>query len=358
MVDIEKILKERSKKIDKIIEKYIPKKYNKKSLEFAMGKARYEYTIEAPNKVVAEPIWDLLNRGGKRWRPVLMMLVCEALGGNPKKFQDLVVIPEIIHNGTLMIDDIEDSSELRRGKPCTYKIFGIDISINAGNIMYYLPFLVTMRNKIFDEKTKLRIYETYLQEMINISFGQGMDIAWHNGKANADKVTEKEYLQMCAYKTGTLARMSAKIGAIASGADEKTVEAMGKLAESIGVGFQIQDDILNLTATSGKNQFKEEYIGEDIHEGKRTLMVIYAVRKADKKSSKRLIEILNMHTRDRNLINEAIKILRDCGAIDYARQRAKQIVQEAWNEVDPILKPSKAKDMLAAFVKFLVERDY
>jgi len=357
-INIEEILKEKSKIIDKIIEKYIPREHDKKSLEFTMGKARYEYSIEAPNKVVSEPIWNLLDRGGKRWRPVLMMLIHDALGGDSKKHQDMVIIPEVIHNGTLMIDDIEDNSELRRGKPCTHKIFGIDIAINAGNVMYYLPFLALLRNKTMDEKTKVRIYETYLQEMINISFGQGMDIAWHNGKANADKITEPEYLQMCAYKTGTLARMSAKIGAILAGANDRTVEALGKLSESIGVGFQIQDDVLNLTATSGKNQFKEEYIGEDIHEGKRTLMVIYAIQHAGKKDAKRLIEILNMHTRDRELIDEAIQIMKNAGAIQYARDRAKEIISGAWKEAEPHLKAGKAKNQLAAFVKFSVEREY
>src|SRR3989344_2699159 len=126
-MDIEKLLESRSKLVDRAIEKYIPRKYGKKAAEFAFGKTAYRYSLEAATKSLSEPIWDLLDRGGKRWRPALFMMVAEALGADAKKYLDLVVPVEIIHNGSLMIDDIEDSSETRRGKPCTYKIFGSDI---------------------------------------------------------------------------------------------------------------------------------------------------------------------------------------------------------------------------------------
>ncbi|MBI2583397.1 MAG: polyprenyl synthetase family protein [Candidatus Aenigmarchaeota archaeon] len=356
-MDVEELLKKRSAEINKMIEKWMPRRYNEKNLEFALGNARFRYNLEAPNRAIAEPLWNLLDRGGKRWRPVLMMLICEALGGDAKKHADFVVIPELIHEGTLCIDDIEDNSTLRRGKPCVHKIFGQDIAINAGNAMYYLPLLVLLKSKL-DEKTKLQIYETYVQEMINISFGQGMDIAWHNGTANADRISEEEYLQMCAYKTGTLARMAAKIGAILAGADEKAIEKAGRFAESLGIAFQIQDDVLNLTAQSGKGQFVEEYIGEDIHEGKRTLLVIHASKKADEGDRKRLIEILNMHTNDRNLIKEAIDIIKKHDAVEYAKKKAQNLVESAWNDFEPLLREGEAKNELKALVEFSIKREF
>lgn len=358
-IDIEKFLKEQSVMIDNVIEKYIPRKFTKENIEFVCGKPRYEYNIEAPNKAVAEPIWEFLDRGGKRWRPVLFLLIAEALGGNPKKFLDFVVIPEVVHNGTLMHDDIEDSSEERRGKPCTYRIFGTDVAINAGHEMYYLPLLPLFKNRDkFSAETLLSIYEIYGQELLNLGMGQAMDIAWHKGLANADNISEKQYLQMCAYKTGTLARMSAKIAAVLAGADKNTIETMGKFAESIGVAFQIQDDVLNLTATSGKNNFTDEQIGSDISEGKRTLMVIHTLQKADAKDKKRLIEILNMHTKERALKMEAIEIIKKYGSVKYAVEFEKKMIRDVWSEVDKILKPSEAKEKLRAFANFLVERDF
>lgn len=299
-------------------------------------------------------MWDLLNRGGKRWRPVLFLLIAEALGGDPKKYLDLVVVPEVIHNGTLMVDDIEDQSETRRGKPCTHKIFGEDIAINAGNTMYYLPLLVLMKNKDkLSDKVLVKLYETYTQEMINVSSGQGTDIAWHKGIANSDNITEAEYMQMCAYKTGCLSRMSAKLGAIVAGAGDDTVEKIGKFAEAIGVAFQIQDDVLS---ASGEAFQKKKGYGDDITEGKRTLIVINTLKKAGEKDRKRLIEILNIHTRDEKLITEALGILKKYGGVDYAKGVAKEMVRNTWKEVDSILKPSDAKEKLKKFVDYLVER--
>jgi geranylgeranyl pyrophosphate synthase len=355
MVDIEKHLKEMAPLIDRTIEKYIPRSYDENSMIFASGKPRHEYHIEAINKAIAEPIWEFLDRGGKRWRPVLTLLVCEALGGDSKKFLDFVVIPEVVHNGTLMIDDIEDSSEFRRGKPCTYKIFGVDIAINAGNAMYYLPLLTLIKNNTkISAETMNKIYNIYAQEMINLSFGQAMDIAWHRGLANADEISEKNYLQMCAFKTGTLARMAAKIGAVLAGANEKTTEKMGKFAESLGVAFQIQDDILNLTG----EEFAERKggLGEDITEGKRSLMVIHTLKKASTQDKKRLLEILNMHTQDQNLRNEAIKIIENYGSLKYAKEFARKMVEESWYEIDRLLPESDAKEKLKAFSYYMFER--
>ncbi len=353
-IDIEKILAENKPRIDKIIEKYFPRKLDKKSMDFICGKPAYEYHMEACQKALAEPIWDLLNRGGKRWRPVLFLLVAEALKGDLKKLEDFCIVPEIIHEGTLMIDDIEDSSESRRGKPCTHHIFGVDIAINAGNAMYYLPMILfeKKKNEIGYEAIS-KAYSIYIQEMINLSFGQAMDIAWHKGLASADSITESQYMQMCAYKTGTLARMSAKLAAALSNAGEDKIDKLGKFAESIGVAFQIQDDVLDITAPEsiGKK------FGNDIKEGKRTLMVIHALQKASSVDRKRLIEILNKHTDDMNERKEAIDIINKYDSVSYARDVAEKMVKESWNTVEKILPESGAKQKLKAFADYLIKRN-
>lgn len=351
MKEIEKILSERSKLVNRAIEKYIPKKYSQKSMEFAFGKPRYAYSPDVATKSLSEPIWDLLGRGGKRWRPALFLLTIEAFGKDPKKYVDFSAIIEIVHNGSLIVDDIEDSSEMRRGKPCTYRVFGIDIAINAGEAMYFLPLSILMKSDI-EDKIKLKAYEIYAQELINIHLGQGMDITWHRGEV--EEIKEEEYLQMCAYKTGTLSRMAAKLGALFAGQNNEMIEKMGRLAEAIGVGFQIQDDILNIRPTEkwGKE------IGEDIHEGKRSLMVIHALQKADKNDKKRLLRILNLHTRDESLIKEAIAIMEKYGAIDYAKDFSKKMVKDAWADVNNLIPENPAKNTLKSFVDFLVDREY
>jgi geranylgeranyl pyrophosphate synthase len=354
-IDIEKFLKEKAAIIDQLIERYIPKIFEKNSLVFEINPPRYDYSLEALNQALAQPIWDFLERGGKRWRPALFLLIIEALGEDPERFLDFAIIPEVIHNGTVMVDDVEDDSKFRRGKPCTHRIFGIDIAINAGNAMYFLPLLTLIKNKNrFPPETFNKIYEIYTKEMINLSLGQAMDIVWHRGIANADLITEGQYLQMCAYKTGTLARMAAKMAAVLANADENVVERIGRFAEAVGVAFQIQDDILDLTS----EEFAEGKggRGQDITEGKRTLMVIHTLEKAKPSDKERLKEILKMHTSDQKLREEAIGIMEKYGSIEYAKQFARKLVQQSWKEVDNVLPPSDAKEKLRAFANYLVER--
>jgi len=355
-LNIERFLEETAPLIDKAIEKYIPRSFSKDAFLFKAIPPLYSYNLEPLNKAIAEPIWDMLDRGGKRWRPALFLLICEALGKESDYCLDFSIIPEVIHNGTLIVDDIEDSSEMRRGKPCTYKVFQTDIAVNAGNAMYYLPLLPLMA-----QKTKLTpemqrdIYEIYVQEMINLSMGQAMDIAWHRGIANADQLSEEDYLQMCAYKTGTLARMSAKIAAVVAGTNKPLVEKLGRFAESIGVAFQMQDDILDVTGVEFAK--KKGGVGQDITEGKRSLLVIYTLKKASSADKKRLIEILNMHTSDQVLRDKAIALMQKYKAVEHVKHTAEQIVEESWSEAEKLLPTAEAKEKLKEFAEFLIKRN-
>lgn len=352
MDDIISFMNEQKKVIDSRMREHLPEKLSKDYLDKILGETRYEYDLDSINRSLTDPVWNLLNRGGKRWRPILFLLITEALGGDVEKVKDFAVLPEVVHNGTLMIDDVEDLSELRRGKPCTHNIYGTDVAINTGNFMYFIPLSILINNKDFDSEALLRVYNIYAREMIAISVGQGLDIWWHKGEK--DGVTEKQYLQMCSCKTGTLARMAAKLAVALSGGSVEQEEKMGRFAESIGIAFQIQDDVLS--ASGDKFQEKKGY-GDDVTEGKRTLMVIHTLKKADEADRKRLMDILNMHTRNRDLIKEAIDILHKYESVEYAKKVARSLVSDAWKEVDTILKESDAKKKLKDFADFLIERD-
>ena len=356
MFDVSRYLEETAPLVDRAIEKYIPRKFTKSSILFEVSPPQFSYNLDTMNKAIAEPIWNMLDRGGKRWRPALFLLICEAFSKKPEFFLDFAIIPEVVHNGTLVIDDIEDASDLRRGKPCLHKIYDLDISVNAGNMMYYLPLLPLMakRNQIPAERLR-DIYEVYVQEMINLSVGQAMDIAWHKGLANADAIGESDYMQMCAYKTGTLARMAAKLAAVLSGADLGLVDKLGRFAESIGVAFQMQDDVLDFTS----KEFAEKKggRGQDITEGKRTLLVIHALEKANPADRKRLLGILGMHTSDQKLRDEAITIIEKYDSINYVKKKATKIVDQSWSELDRLMPASEGKEKLRAFAEFLIKRN-
>jgi len=344
--------------INATLEKWIPRQVTRENVNQICGIQRYDCDFEALNKATTEPIWELLDRGGKRWRSTLLLLVAEALSKKSEEVIDFVVLSEIIHNGSLIIDDIEDNSEYRRGKPCLHILKGLDVSINVGNLMYFLPLRVLKeRRESLSESVLLKCYEVYSQEMLNVHLGQGLDIIWHSQTASGagKEPTVGNYLQMCANKTGALARMSAKMSAIICGGTDEQVEAIGNFAESVGIAFQIQDDILNLDQRTLLATNKGG-AGEDIHEGKRTIMVIHCFDTAPEEDVKRLKEILAMKTNDFGLINEAIDILQRNKGIEFAQNKANELMKSAWNHVETLLPDTSAKMKLKALVDYLVQR--
>lgn len=108
------------------------------------------------NTGISDPIWNLLNRGGKRWRPILCVMLAECYGKSIEDIGEIAALCEIVHNGTLIVDDIEDSSEVRRGDKCVHLIYGIDISINAGNLMYFAPLNSLLKSDKYSNELKLK----------------------------------------------------------------------------------------------------------------------------------------------------------------------------------------------------------
>jgi len=359
-VDIGDVMKQYMPMINKTLEKWIPRKWTEEEILHISGMKRYKIDVENLNKTTVDPIWELLDRGGKRWRSVLLLLVAEAFGKSVNDVIDFVCITEVVHNGTLVIDDIEDNSDYRRGKPCLHKITGVDVAVNAGNFMYYLPLRILREHKDkLDPIKVIQLYEVYSQEMINLHVGQALDICWHSNKMNENgrkEPTVENYLHMCANKTGGLARMCAKMSAILSDALPNQVEAIGRFAESLGIAFQIQDDILNIDQ-AGSLSINKGGVGEDIHEGKRTIMVIHSIENSSPSDAKRLQDILSMKTDDRDIIQEAISLMKKSNSIEFAKVKAKELIVEAWSELNGFLQPSLAKDKLRALVEFMIERD-
>jgi geranylgeranyl pyrophosphate synthase len=352
MEEAVRVLAEYARLVNEALEKYIPRRIDEAWLNRVLGAPEYAYEVESLNKGVFEPFWDLADRGGKRWRPALMLMIYEALGGDPREIAPLAVIPEAIHNGTLAVDDVEDGSEFRRGRPCIHRIYGEDIAINMGNTMYYLPLLVLNEVAIPDEK-KLKILEEYVRMMIRLSLGQAMDIAWHRGIVK--EVNESQYLQMTLFKTGALAGFAAKMAAIMADAPEERARMIQRFAELIAVAFQIQDDILNLVGDEAK--YGKE-IGGDITEGKRTLMVIHALRNLPADEAERLRRILDMRTGDKRLIMEAIDLMKKAGSIDYARKVSEELAMEALEALRRGLPKSESRRKLEVLAEFLIRREF
>ena len=350
-MSIETLLKKESRIIDRAIERTIPRRLTTAWLFRALGRASFVRDARTCTESISKPVWNLLDRGGKRWRPALLLLCCEALGGSRKKALKFVAIPELAHNGSLIVDDVEDSSLMRRGKPALHVLFGQDLAINAGNTLYFLPLYPLFRNASgLDTKTKLKAYDVFCEEMLKLSFGQAMDIYWHKGKKR--NVSEADYLQMCDYKTGALACMAAKLGAVLAKGTSHQIEALGRFAGTIGVAFQIQDDILNLKPSKG---WGKEF-GEDIREGKRSLVLLRSLKCLAPADRKKLLKIVDAKKKSGTQVRQAIRLIAQTDAFDYASFVAAALVDTSWREVERLLPASKAKESLRLFADYLITR--
>jgi geranylgeranyl pyrophosphate synthase len=153
-----------------------------------------------------------------------------------------------------------------------------------------------------------------------------------------------------------MSRLAAKLAAIFAKKKRDIVEKIGEFAQNIGIAFQIQDDILDVELTGKEREKFGKSFGNDIKEGKRSLMVIYTLKKANKRDRERLIEILDKKEKTKKEILEAISILQKYNSIEYARKKAEEIVIKSWKEVDEFFNERKAKRMLRELVQFLIER--
>ena len=293
-------------KIEEYLQTIFPKKMN-------MVKDQFLSQINAP-------ALDLIARGGKRWRPLLMMLFYQLYKSDDDilAFTPLVELP---HNGTLIIDDIEDSSDFRRGKPAVHLIYGTDLSINTGNFLYFLPH-ICIDSSSFKDEIKLAAYRYYNDSMTHLHIGQGLDILWHRDKDYIP--SEDEYMTMCSFKTGALSQLSGRLGVRAGGGSEETALAMGKVCQQMGVGFQILDDVTNLTTGNpGKKR------GDDIVEGKKSLPVILcSLLGGDMARLKEIFAYAGNQGIEKagDAVEEAIAIIEATGAIEKAKKKAFEIL--------------------------------
>lgn len=303
-----------------------------------------------PDEVYAL-LWDILDRGGKRFRPALCLLACEAVGGKTEKALPVAAAIELFHNLTLIHDDIEDDSLMRRGKSCLHVEHGIPLALNAGDGLFIMTLKALLRAKA-KPKDVMRIQELLLDAFIGVLEGQGIELGWHrSGKWDVD---EKDYERMVKGKTGVLIGAACEAGVITGRGSRRQRKALREFGECIGVAFQIQDDVLNLTGDEKK--YKKE-IGGDIAEGKRTLMVIHALRHVKGRKRERLLRLLKRKTRNGEEIKEIIGMFEALGSIEFAREYAERLARKAKGKLGVLDAKKQATKKLYELADFLIERE-
>ncbi|MDI6639690.1 MAG: polyprenyl synthetase family protein [Methanocellales archaeon] len=284
----------------------------------------------------------LVDAGGKRLRPAMLILAAEAVGGDVQKVLPAAVSIELIHNFTLIHDDIMDQDELRRGSPTVHVKWGLPAAILAGDTLYAKAFEIIAH---VDAPSKIvaRCLDVLSQTCADICEGQWMDMELEKRSS----VSEDEYMEMVQKKTGILFAASAMIGSLLGGATDEIADALWQAEKTIGVGFQIRDDVLGLISSEerlGKTR------GSDLMEGKKTLIMIHALKKGVK---------LDALGRDASAeeIDATVQQLRDAGSIDYAMEQAFALVEQGKSKLD-VLPDSRTKELLIELADYMVTRTY
>jgi geranylgeranyl diphosphate synthase type II len=284
-----------------------------------------------PAKFLYEPARDYPLRGGKRFRPALLLL-CNALaGGDPRQAVPSAVALELFQNFALVHDDIEDGSLVRRGKPALHRLHGIPLATNAGDLLFGLVYEALLDNaETVGPARALEVMREFAEVFRRTFEGQALDIGW----IRSNHIPERaEFLTMIRLKTGWYSgRGPCRIGAGLAGAAREVLEALDDYGEQIGVGFQVRDDLLNLTedsadnapAAGGGGYGKER--GGDIAEGKRTLIVIEMLERLPAAEVQRVRDILTLPAEQTAPADIAwvIGAAERCGALDAARRQCRE----------------------------------
>jgi len=361
--DYGKILKRIGMRVEKRIEHFFPKKMQKKTLYSYLGRPKWKLTPEAYTPMLADPVWELISRKGKMWRPTFGFMVLNALGVDPQPFESFICnVAELTHVGSLIIDDIEDDSFLRRGKESIHLLYEENVAINAANTLYFLPMLNLIDHSHLSKMQQLEIHQVLVKQFIRAHFGQALDIFWStetNSGGFLNIIQDSplpKVLQMYEYKSAAIVEGLAETAAIIAGVTGPQRQTCINFARDFGVVFQIIDDVHNF---SKSKKWRKE-CGEDLREGKPTYVIIQALRKLHKPERTRLLQILAAHKQDltdKN-IQDGVELVRQSGILETCREEAHSIFTPSKKRFISELPFSEAKIFLLSLCENLLNIDF
>lgn len=325
--------------------------------------AHYMEGVDPPSMAATliAPIRAIVDRGGKAWRSYAALACCDVVGGDSRQFLRWLAMPELMHVGSLIVDDVQDRSDVRRGGPTAHLLYGDAVAINAGTVAYFLTenLLHADDDKISAEQ-KLRLYDLYFAAMRAGHAGQAIDLGgmadlMPAAVATGDTATLEARILAChRLKTGAPAGCLARMGAVVGGGSDAQVAAVGELFEGLGLAFQIMDDVLNLRGFKGDLKKR----GEDVTNGVVTLPMAVAIGRLPAERRAWLWETLQSKPTDVATVAAVVELVESCGAIAACADRARDLIEAGWRRCEPLLEPSLSRLMLRAFGWYILERHY
>jgi len=287
---------------------------------------------------------------GKSLRSTMCLLACEAICNDYKKALPAAAAVELLHNFTLIHDDIEDGDEKRRHRDTLWKIWGVPQAINTGDAMDIVANLSLLQlNGAINPSVMVDIMWLFNETVIELCEGQYLDMDFQN----RDDVSVDEYITMVSGKTAALIEAAAAIGAMVATEDSEIVGRFKTFGRRIGIAFQIRDDILGIW---GKPENTGKSAKNDIRNKKKSMPVLYAMEKSkDRKELQRIYEKDSLNDAD---ISRVFDILTEAGSLEYTQKEAQRYKDEAMAQFEGLKLHQAPMEKLRAIGLFLVERDY
>ena len=284
----------------------------------------------------------IISAGGKRIRPVLVLLVANACNYQGKHHYDLAAIVEFIHTATLLHDDVVDESSLRRGRQTANALFGNAASVLVGDFLYSRAFQMMVNIN------SMRVMQILADATNVIAEGEVLQLL----NMHDPDVTEERYLKVIESKTAKLFEAAGEIGALIAGASEEQIRAAGEYGRCLGTAFQLIDDVLDYSGNSeeiGKN------VGDDLREGKPTLPLIYLMKNGSDEERQLVRDCIEQG--DESRFADILQAITQSGALDYTRKEAEDAAARAEAAVS-VLPESAYKDALIRLSRFAVSRNH
>lgn len=267
----------------------------------------------------------IIDAGGKRLRPYLVLKSCKLVGGKEEDAIPTAAALELLHTFTLIHDDIIDEDEKRRGLPTVHTQWGVPTAIVTGDFLFAKVYETITKFTDLSRVTPKRILQVLKdvsEATVAICEGQTLDMMFEHKKT----VSEDEYFEMIRAKTAALFETSARCGGILGGAKKSQVEHLGKYGHYAGLAFQLIDDVLGLTADE---KVLGKPVGSDIREGKRTLIIVHALKHASESQRKKILETLGNRSASPERTQEIINLVGSLGSINYAEEKAREYIKKS-----------------------------
>jgi len=331
MLDIPGLLSQQARAVEALLEDELPP-----------GKIPY----------ISDGAWYQMSSGGKRLRPALCLITCEALKGEAGKALPFALATEILHNFLLVHDDIEDGDTMRRDKPTLWARFGVPNAINVADYMIAKAYQLILRGPLPAE-VNLELADLFTLALERTVEGQALDI----NLRGSPEVRLDTYFRIVTLKTAYYLALTWVGGAVIAGVPDSAVEPLWELGRCLGPAFQIRDDTIDLT--QGKGRGGE--IGCDIKEGKPSIFFAYVLdkKKGSEAQRARLVDIISK-PREKTTADDvawAIELYRETGALDFAGEEARALIRRAEGVLDTLPLGAEGKDVFRAISRYMIDRN-